>query len=80
MPLLAYNPKLKARNVTEVVSNRQAASTLWKARGAAMLDSILTLCFGKKSVVYLSVCNKSREITSVVKEKENAGTAVASSL
>lgn len=40
VPLLAYNPKLKPKNVTEVVSNRQVASTLLKALGlpVAQLD------------------------------------------
>jgi hypothetical protein len=40
VPLLAYNPKLKPKNVTEVVSNRQVASTLLRALGLplAQLD------------------------------------------
>jgi arylsulfatase A-like enzyme len=33
VPLVAYNPKLKPRNITEVVSNRQVASTLLRALG-----------------------------------------------
>jgi hypothetical protein len=33
VPLIAYNPKLKAKNITEVVSNRQVASTLLRALG-----------------------------------------------
>jgi hypothetical protein len=28
VPLIAYNPKLQAKNVTETVSNRQVASSL----------------------------------------------------
>jgi hypothetical protein len=40
VPLLAYNPKLKPKNVTEVVSNRQVASTLLQVLGlpVAQLD------------------------------------------
>lgn len=40
VPLVAYNPKLTARNVTGVVSNRQVASTLLQALGLplAQLD------------------------------------------
>ena len=40
VPLIAYNPRLKARNVTESVSNRQVASTLLAALGLplAQLD------------------------------------------
>jgi hypothetical protein len=33
VPLLAYNPRLRPQNITEVVSNRQVASTLLKALG-----------------------------------------------
>ncbi|KAE8444637.1 hypothetical protein EG329_014385 [Mollisiaceae sp. DMI_Dod_QoI] len=33
VPLIAYSPHLKPKNVTEVVSNRQVASTLLKALG-----------------------------------------------
>ena len=33
VPLIAYNPSLRAKNVTEVVSNRQVASTLLYALG-----------------------------------------------
>ena len=40
VPLIAYNPKLKEKNVTEVVSNRQIASTMLRALGLplAQLD------------------------------------------
>lgn len=40
VPLLAYNPKLKAKNITEVASNRQVASTVLRALGLplAQLD------------------------------------------
>ncbi len=33
VPLLAYNPKLKAKSVNETVSNRQVATTLLQALG-----------------------------------------------
>jgi len=33
VPLMAYNPRLRPQNITEVVSNRQVASTLLKALG-----------------------------------------------
>jgi hypothetical protein len=40
VPLIAYNPSLKFKNVTDVVSNRQVASTLLEALGLplAQLD------------------------------------------
>lgn len=40
VPLIAYNPYLQARNITEMVSNRQVATTLLKALGLplAQLD------------------------------------------
>ena len=40
VPLVVYNPKLRAKNVTEVVSNRQVASSMLKALGLplAQLD------------------------------------------
>lgn len=40
VPLIAYNPKLRAKNITEVVTNRQVASTLLQALGLplAQLD------------------------------------------
>jgi len=33
VPLIAYNPSLQKKNITEVVSNRQVASTLLFAVG-----------------------------------------------
>ena len=36
VPLIAYNPKLKPRNVSQVVSNRQIASTMLQALGLAI--------------------------------------------
>ncbi|KAK9327357.1 alkaline-phosphatase-like protein [Lipomyces starkeyi] len=40
VPLIAYNPNLKPKNVTQVVSNRQVASTMLRALGLplAQLD------------------------------------------
>ena len=40
VPLIAYNPKLAAKNITQVVSNRQVASTMLQALGLplAQLD------------------------------------------
>lgn len=40
VPLIAYNPKLKEKNVTQEVSNRQVASTMLRALGLplAQLD------------------------------------------
>ena len=40
VPLIAYNPRLRPQNVTEVVSNRQVASSMLKALGLplAQLD------------------------------------------
>jgi hypothetical protein len=41
VPLIAYNPKLKPSNITQVVSNRQVASTMLQALGLplAQLDA-----------------------------------------
>lgn len=41
VPLIAYNPKLKAKNITSIVSNRQVATTLLQALGLPLsqLDS-----------------------------------------
>jgi hypothetical protein len=41
VPLIAYNPKLKPANITQVVSNRQVASTMLQALGLplAQLDA-----------------------------------------
>lgn len=41
VPLIAYNPNLKPANITQVVSNRQVASTMLKALGLplAQLDA-----------------------------------------
>src|ERR1700744_2004172 len=33
VPLMAYNPNLSAKNITEVVSNRQVAATMLQALG-----------------------------------------------
>lgn len=41
VPLIAYNPNLKPANITQVVSNRQVASTMLQALGLplAQLDA-----------------------------------------
>jgi hypothetical protein len=38
VPLIAYNPNLKPANITQVVSNRQVASTMLQALGLPLVQ------------------------------------------